>query len=134
MLKRYREDEILGKPLSARQKEELHALEAASDKNIDTSDIPASELPVGAVRGKHFQPFPGPVNVKEIRARSGLSQAEFAKRYGFNVRTFAGLGRKRNAAAEPGARLPDRYRSFPGDGRKGAQGRRVREVLSPAPP
>ena len=34
------------------------------------------------------QPFPGPVDVKAIRAKSGLSQAEFAKRYGFNVRTL----------------------------------------------
>jgi putative transcriptional regulator len=28
------------------------------------------------------------VNVKAIRAKSGLSQSEFAKRYGFNVRTL----------------------------------------------
>lgn len=67
----------------------MRALRAARDEDIDTSDIPeTNELPAGAVRGKHFQPFPGPVNVKEIRARSGLSQAEFAKRYGFNVRTL----------------------------------------------
>jgi putative transcriptional regulator len=28
------------------------------------------------------------VDVKAIRARSGLSQSEFAERYGFNVRTL----------------------------------------------
>jgi DNA-binding transcriptional regulator YiaG len=89
MLKRYREDELLRKPLSAKQERELRALEAAGDENIDTSDIPeTTELPTSTVRGGSFQPFPGPVNVKEIRARSGLSQAEFARRYGFNVRTL----------------------------------------------
>jgi DNA-binding transcriptional regulator YiaG len=89
MLKRYREDEPLRKPLSAKQKAALRALKAASDEDIDTSDIlETNELPAGAVRGKHFQAFPGAVNVKEIRARLGLSQAEFAKRYRFNVRTL----------------------------------------------
>jgi DNA-binding transcriptional regulator YiaG len=64
-------------------------LEAATDEDIDTSDIPeTSELPAGAVRGKHFEPIRGPMNVKEIRVRSGLSQAEFEKRYGFDVRTL----------------------------------------------
>jgi putative transcriptional regulator len=32
--------------------------------------------------------YPAPVNVKAIRARSGLSQVQFAQRYGFNVRTL----------------------------------------------
>jgi putative transcriptional regulator len=31
---------------------------------------------------------PGPVDVKAIRRRSGLSQNEFARRYGFSVRTL----------------------------------------------
>jgi putative transcriptional regulator len=31
---------------------------------------------------------PGPVDVKRIRAKSGLSQSEFARRYGFSVRTL----------------------------------------------
>ena len=31
---------------------------------------------------------PGPVDVKAIRARSGLSQSQFARRYGFNTRTL----------------------------------------------
>ncbi|MGD0772661.1 MAG: helix-turn-helix domain-containing protein [Candidatus Solibacter sp.] len=35
-----------------------------------------------------YYDVPGPVNVKAIRAKSGLSQSEFAKRYGFNVRTL----------------------------------------------
>jgi len=32
--------------------------------------------------------YPARVNVKAIRAKSGLSQSEFANRYGFNVRTL----------------------------------------------
>jgi hypothetical protein len=89
MLKQFREEEILGKPLSEKQKRELRALRDARDEDIDTSDIPETrELPAGAVRGKNFQPFPGPVNVKAIRTKSGLSQAEFAKRYGFKLRTL----------------------------------------------
>ena len=31
---------------------------------------------------------PGPVDVRAIRARSGLSQSEFARQYGFSVRTL----------------------------------------------
>lgn len=89
MLKRFREEELLGKPLSEKQKKELLAIEGTREEDIDTSDIPeVRELQAGAVRGKDFRPFPGPVNVQAIRTKSGLSQAEFAKRYGFNVRTL----------------------------------------------
>src|ERR1039457_6310034 len=31
---------------------------------------------------------PGPVDVRTLRARSGLSQSEFAREYGFSVRTL----------------------------------------------
>ena len=31
---------------------------------------------------------PGAVHVKEVRTKLGLSQADFARRYGFNVRTL----------------------------------------------
>lgn len=31
--------------------------------------------------------YPGPVDVKAVRAKSGLSQSEFAGRYGFSART-----------------------------------------------
>ena len=31
---------------------------------------------------------PGPVDVKAIRAKLGLSQSEFSRRYGFSVRTL----------------------------------------------
>jgi putative transcriptional regulator len=31
---------------------------------------------------------PGPVDVKAIRAKSGLSQSRFARRYGFSTRTL----------------------------------------------
>ena len=44
---------------------------------------------------------PGPVDVKAIRAKSGLSQAEFANRYGLSVRTLQDweLGRTRPPSA-----------------------------------
>jgi putative transcriptional regulator len=32
--------------------------------------------------------YPDPVDVKAVRAKSGLSQSEFAGRYGFNARTL----------------------------------------------
>lgn len=35
-----------------------------------------------------YYDVPGPVAVKTIRAKSGLSQSEFARRYGFSVRTL----------------------------------------------
>jgi putative transcriptional regulator len=31
---------------------------------------------------------PGPVDVKAIRAKSGLSQSQFARRFGFSIRTL----------------------------------------------
>jgi hypothetical protein len=89
MLKRFREEELLGNPISEKQKMEIARAQSARDEDIDTSDIPETrELPAGAVRGKNFQPFPGAVDVKAIRGKTGLSQAEFAKQYGFNVRTL----------------------------------------------
>lgn len=89
MLKRLRKEELLGKPLSEKQKMEIARAHSARDKDIDTSDIHETrELPAGAVRGKNFQPFPAAVDLKSIRAKTGLWQAEFAKRYGFNIRTL----------------------------------------------
>ena len=32
--------------------------------------------------------FPGPVDVKSVRRKRGLSQCEFASRYGFSTRTL----------------------------------------------
>src|SRR2546425_99247 len=53
MLKRFSEDELLGRPLSEEQKKELLALMDKRDEDIDTSDIPeVRELPPGAVRGR----------------------------------------------------------------------------------
>jgi putative transcriptional regulator len=99
MLKRFREEELLGKPLSEKQKREIARAQSAPDEDIDTSDIPETrELPAGAVRGKDFQPFPGAVDVKAIRAKTGLSQSEFAKRYGFNVQTIQDW---ENSGAQP---------------------------------
>lgn len=44
---------------------------------------------------------PGSINVKAIRAKLGLSQSEFARRYGFSVRTLQDweLGRSKPPSA-----------------------------------
>ena len=89
MVKPFRDEEILGKPLSEKQKRELLALEEARDEDIDTSDVPET-LVLSTMRGsrEEFSAFScSSVNVKTIRTKSGLSQAEFAKRYG-TVRTL----------------------------------------------
>jgi hypothetical protein len=71
MLKRFREEELLGKPLTGKQKSEI-ARQSARDEDIDTADIPETrELPAGAVRGE-FQPFPRAVDVKTIRTKTGV--------------------------------------------------------------
>lgn len=47
------EEELLGKPLSEKQKRELLALMDMRDEDIDTSDIPeVKELPAGTVRAR----------------------------------------------------------------------------------
>jgi hypothetical protein len=57
MMKRFSEDELIGKPLSEKQKQELLALAAMRDEDIDFSDIPEiRELPPGAIRGRDFHP------------------------------------------------------------------------------
>ena len=48
---------------------------------------------ISHVRGEVALPtreyeVPGPVDVRAIRAQSGLSQSEFARQFGFNVRTL----------------------------------------------
>lgn len=40
MLKRFREEDVLGKPLTPEQKQEIQALLAKGDEDIDLSDIP----------------------------------------------------------------------------------------------
>ena len=45
--------------------------------------------------------YPGRVDLKAIRAKSGLSQSEFAGRYGFNLRTLQDWERSR--VQPPGA-------------------------------
>ena len=44
---------------------------------------------------------PGPVDVKAIRAKSGLSQSQFARRFGFSIRTLQDweLGRSQPPSA-----------------------------------
>jgi putative transcriptional regulator len=46
---------------------------------------------IAHARGEIMLPtyrYPGRVDVKAIRAKLGLSQSEFAERYGFNLRTL----------------------------------------------
>src|SRR5579884_3765521 len=72
MLKRFRENDLLGRRLSEKQKKEIARAQSALDEDIDTSDIPEiRELPAGAVRAKNFQPFPAAVDIKAIRAKTG---------------------------------------------------------------
>ena len=53
MLKRYSEAELLGKPLSELQKQELLTLMDQPDESIDLSDIPEiRQIPADAVRGQ----------------------------------------------------------------------------------
>ena len=52
MLQRFREQELLGKPLTEKQQMEIARSQAGRDEDIDTSDIPETrELPPGAIRG-----------------------------------------------------------------------------------
>jgi putative transcriptional regulator len=46
-----------------------------------------------------YYDLPGPVDVKSIRAKSGLSQSEFARRYGFSLRTLQDWEMGRTAPA-----------------------------------
>jgi putative transcriptional regulator len=43
----------------------------------------------GEIQLRRYQyDLPGPVDVKAIRTKQGLSQSQFAKRFGFSVRTL----------------------------------------------
>jgi putative transcriptional regulator len=87
MLKSYSAEELFNKPLTRKQKAEIRAVEQMRDEDIDTSDIPERIPDRGEIiRGKDMV-HPGPVDVKAIRTGLGLSQALFAVRFGFNVRT-----------------------------------------------
>jgi putative transcriptional regulator len=44
---------------------------------------------------------PGPVDVKAIRVKLGLSQSEFARRYGFSVRTLQDWEMGRSKPSSP---------------------------------
>ena len=64
MIKRFSEDELLGKPLSEEHKRQMLAVMEMKDEDIDTSDIPeVRELPAGAVRGRDFRRSPHQVPV-----------------------------------------------------------------------
>ena len=63
-MKRFSEEELLGKPLSEEQKRQMHAVMEMKDEDIDLSDIPEiREIPPGAVRGRDFRPRPHQVPV-----------------------------------------------------------------------
>jgi DNA-binding transcriptional regulator YiaG len=86
-IKSIKAEELFNRHLTARQKKELRAIEARGGKGIDTSDIPeVKEIPRNVVRGK-YSSLP-PVNVGDVRKNTGLSQAVFARRYGFVLRTL----------------------------------------------
>ena len=55
MLKRFSEQELLGKPRSPEQEAEILALQTMGDETIDFSDIPEIRaIPADAVRGKFY--------------------------------------------------------------------------------
>jgi len=57
MLQQFSEKELLGKPLTEKQKREILAALEAGDESIDYSDIPEiREIPPDAVRGKFYSP------------------------------------------------------------------------------
>ena len=66
-----------GQPLSRVGKDVVAGLKEAIAHAGGKIVLPAREYEV-----------PGPVDVRAIRARSGLSQSEFAREYGFSVRTL----------------------------------------------
>ena len=73
---------------------------------VDLDVIAGLKQAIAHVRGRTTLPVrkyevPSPVDVKSIRAGLGLSQAEFARRYGFNLRTLQDweLGRSRPPSA-----------------------------------
>jgi hypothetical protein len=86
MLKQFSKEEILGKPLSERQRAEILAgLQAVGDEGIDFSDIPEiREIPPGAVRGVSNVPRGAPVyldpelqiRLSAIAARKGVSLSD----------------------------------------------------------
>jgi uncharacterized protein (DUF4415 family) len=51
-------------PLSAEQKEELEALAAQPDSEIDTSDIPPVTDWSGAIRGAFYRPIKKPLSLR----------------------------------------------------------------------
>ena len=87
MIKSYSAEELFNKPLTRKQKAEIRALERQREEDIDTSDIPELHPAPGDIIRARDMVHPGPVDVKEIRTGLGLSQAVFAVRFGFNVRT-----------------------------------------------
>ena len=81
MMKRFSEEELLGKPLSEEHKRQMLAVMEMKDEDIDTSDIPeVRELPAGAVRGRDFRPSPHQVPVYlEGELQSRLSEIALRK-------------------------------------------------------
>jgi len=78
MLKRFSEEDLLGRPLTPEQKAEVLALMNMRDEDIDTSDIPEiKEIPPGTVPGLFYRG-----NV--VRLNKGLRTyfADLARRKG----------------------------------------------------
>ena len=69
------------------------ALDATSDADIDAqiaadADTAPIFSPEEIARAKRVLPSPAPDDVKAIRQRLGLSQEQFATRFGFSVETI----------------------------------------------
>lgn len=89
-------------------RERINATEAASKPEkltpVGEGVIEGLKEAIAHARGETVLPsyrYPGRVDLKAIRAKLGLSQSEFAGRYGFNLRTLQDWERSR--VQPPGA-------------------------------
>src|SRR6266702_2342812 len=77
----------------AKKTDAAKAVRKPAMKRVSRGVIAGLKEAVAHARGEislpaRYYEVPGRVDVKAIRAKSGLSQSEFARRYGFNVRTL----------------------------------------------
>jgi len=70
-----------------------NAIEKAKSSRVGRDVLGGLKEALAHVKGEITLPsrtyeVPGPVDVRAIRTRSGLSQSQFAREYGFSIRTL----------------------------------------------
>jgi len=93
--------------------------QAAEDDNAWTVEDVARAVPV--------YPPPTPAQVRALRARLGLSQAEFARRFGFTVDTVQQYEQGRRVPSGPAATLLRVIAADPGAVTRALDPRRARD-------